>query len=149
MREKNMQWQNLIFAQHCGLLQSGGTSMWWKLYYCSQLMKSSLSPATLIYLFSQRERKLYLFIVFYEKSQWENRREFSMGETAMHIFPPKWLQQHWEQNRACLCMWLQTKCLQSQIKRDLTQLLKTSLWELPMLLVQVAMSICIQTPGDL
>lgn len=147
--EKNMQSQNLIFAWHCGLLQSEGTSMSWKLHCCSQLMKSSLSPAFLIYLISQKEHKLHLFIVFYEESQWENRREFSMGETAMNSVPPKWLQQHWEQNGACLCMQLQTKRLQSQIKRDRTQMRKPSLRELPMLCGQMVTSTCIQTSGDL
>lgn len=39
--------QILIFAQHCGVLQSEPTLMSHTLNYCSQLMKSSLSPAIL------------------------------------------------------------------------------------------------------
>lgn len=50
---------------------------------------------------------------------------------------------------SCLPLHIITnKMSESQIERDLTQMLRTSLWELPMLHTRVVTSICIQTSGD-
>lgn len=60
------------------------------------------SNISLISFFSQKEHNC-VYLLFLSGNS-ENTEQLSMAESAVNVFPRKWLQQHWDQNRTCFCM---------------------------------------------